>query len=140
MESLLTSPALIDFIIIFTMIEGVVLILWRRRASAISRRERPAIGGGTAWLGRGRADAVARHLPAAGGAGGLGGSPVALGAHGTDRGARRPPAGSSVALAWLKRLWHNCHLLFTVSAWTWLTDLDGALPALQPSPRCPMRW
>ncbi len=48
MESLLTSPALIDFIIIFTMIEAVVLILWRRRASAISRRERPAIGGGTA--------------------------------------------------------------------------------------------
>ena len=48
MESLLTSPALIDFIIIFTMIEVVVLILWRRHASAVSRRERPAIGGGTA--------------------------------------------------------------------------------------------
>jgi len=47
-ESLLTSPALIDFIIIFTLIEAVVLILWRRGASAISRRERPTIGGGTA--------------------------------------------------------------------------------------------
>jgi hypothetical protein len=44
-ESSLTSPALIDFIIIFTLIEAVVLILWRRRASAISRRERPAIDG-----------------------------------------------------------------------------------------------
>jgi hypothetical protein len=47
-EGLLTSPALIDLILIFTMIEAVVLILWRRRASAISRCERPAIGGGTA--------------------------------------------------------------------------------------------
>jgi hypothetical protein len=47
-KSLLTSPALIDLILIFTVIEAVVLILWGRRAPATSRHEQPAIGGGTA--------------------------------------------------------------------------------------------
>ena len=77
MESLLTSPALIDLIIIFTMIEAVVLIVWRRRNAAgppfhgvqdgPSKDERR--------LGRDRLDAAAGHLPVAGGAGGPGGGP-----------------------------------------------------------------
>jgi hypothetical protein len=35
-ESLLTSPALIDLIVLFTVIEAVVLILWRRRVAAVA--------------------------------------------------------------------------------------------------------
>lgn len=34
MKSVLTSPALIDLIIVFTMIEAVVLFIWRRRPGA----------------------------------------------------------------------------------------------------------
>ena len=120
MESLLTSPALIDLIIIFTMIEAVALIVWRRRNArrpTISRYEGRAIEGRTAGLAAIGLMLLPGHLPVAGGAGGPDGGPVALGAHGTDRSARRTPAGSSVALAWLKPLWHNCHLLFTVRAW-----------------------
>jgi hypothetical protein len=43
-EGVLTSPALIDLIIVFTMIEAVVLIIWRRRSGAPTafRREAPA--------------------------------------------------------------------------------------------------
>lgn len=53
MESLLTSPALIDLIIIFAMIEAVVLIVWRRRNArrpTISRCAGRAIEGRTAGL------------------------------------------------------------------------------------------
>jgi hypothetical protein len=50
-ESLLTSPALIDLIIIFTMIEAVVLIVWCRRNArppTVSRYEGRMIEGRTA--------------------------------------------------------------------------------------------
>jgi hypothetical protein len=43
-EGALTSPALIDLIIVFTIIEAVVLIVWRRRSGAPKefRDEAPA--------------------------------------------------------------------------------------------------
>jgi hypothetical protein len=49
-ETLLTSPALIDLILIFTMIELVVLIGCRRRVSAVFRREGRALGSATMSL------------------------------------------------------------------------------------------
>ena len=97
MESLLTSPTLIDLILIFTTIEAVVLILWRRRrvprfcgASDWHQVEerRPAVGlmllPGVCLLLAVRAA--------------LAGAAMALGARGADRGADCPPAGSSSAL------------------------------------------
>jgi hypothetical protein len=51
-EGWLTSPALIDLIIVFTMIEAVVLIIWRRRSGAprAFRGEGPARQGSAVGL------------------------------------------------------------------------------------------